>query len=355
MKRKLNALMGMAFFLIIFTTFFVTAYFLTRFLYPWVGVAPHPIVDQVLTSLVGLFLVGGASFLFSRFFRPNRNPFAPIIEAMESIARGNFNVRVENPHRDNIVISQLTNSVNNMAVELNQMEKMRQEFISNVSHELQSPLTSIRGFARALQNDTLAASERRHYLNIIEIESTRLSKLTDNLLRLACLQAEQVILNPQPYRLDRQIRELLLANEPQWSVKGLEIEVELAELSITADQEMLSQVWSNLIQNGIKFTPQGGTIRLTLRRQNNDALFTIRDSGIGIAAEELPHIFERFYKADKARERTTEGSGLGLAIAHKSIALHRGRLKVESGLGMGSTFTVTLPLVPPHNAKSHRI
>lgn len=345
LKRTLQATVGIVCFTVFLTLFFSAAYFLTTFFYQWVG-TPPPLVSQVLTSLTGLLLIGIVGFIFSRLFKPDRNAFGPIIEAIQTIARGNFNVRVETPHRDNLVIRQLTDSINHMAVELNQIETMRQEFISNVSHELQSPLTSIRGFARALQSDTLSATERHQYLDIIEIESTRLSKLTDNLLRLACLQGERVMTNPHPYRLDRQLRELVLACEPQWTAKAIEIEVELAEVQITADPEMLSQVWSNLLQNGIKFTPQEGTIRVGLWLVGNQCRVTIEDTGIGIAEADQPHIFERFYKADKARERSKEGSGLGLAIAQQIIALHHGTIEVRSQPGVGTVFTVSLPLAP---------
>lgn len=347
MKRDQRLKAGMAFlFLSIFLPMiFVVPYLVMEWVYGVIQISPPPLIAQIINSILGLFLGIAIATTLARVFQPDRaGAFRPIFEAIETIARGNFRVRVENPHHDNPLISELTNSVNHLAVELNQMETMRQEFISNVSHELQSPLTSIRGFARALQNDDLSRTDRHHYLTIIELESVRLSKLTDNLLRLACLQTEEVILTPQTYRLDRQIRELILAFEPQWTGKAIEMEVDLAEASITADKEMLSQVWSNLLQNAIKFTPQSGTITVVLEDRSNRIRFTIQDTGIGIAEEDQVHVFERFYKADKARERSVEGSGLGLAIAQKIIALHQGTIQVNSTVGVGSTFTVCLPL-----------
>jgi signal transduction histidine kinase len=242
------------------------------------------------------------------------------------------------------VIGDLINSVNKMAAELGQLETMRQEFISNVSHEIQSPLTSIRGFAQALQSESLSALEREHYLKIIEAESTRLSKLSDQLLKMASLDAQQVKVETQPYRLDRQIRKVLLACEPQWLAKNLEVEAMLPETTITADEDMLSQVWLNLIYNSIKFTPCGGKICLELRRCDDKIEFKICDTGNGIAEEDLPHIFERFYKADKSRTGINGGSGLGLSIAHKIIELHKGTIEVESQLNTGTTFAVRLPV-----------
>lgn len=347
MKRvqRLKAVMGFLFLCIFLPTIFAIPYVVMGSLYGAIQLSPPPLIAQIINSILGLFLGVAIATILARAFQPDRaGAFRPIFEAIDTIARGNFRVRVENLHHDNPLMSELTNSVNNLAVELNQIETMRQEFISNVSHELQSPLTSIRGFARALQNDELSRTDRHQYLNIIELESVRLSKLTDNLLRLACLENEEVILTPQAYRLDRQIRELILACEPQWTAKSIEMEVELTEVQMTADKEMLSQVWSNLLQNAIKFTPQGGTITVSLGLQGTNALFMIRDTGIGIAEEDQVHVFERFYKADKARERSIDGSGLGLAIAQKIIALHQGTIQVSSTIGVGSTFTICLPL-----------
>jgi signal transduction histidine kinase len=272
---------------------------------------------------------------------------------MEQIARGDFSVRVEQPHTHNAndPITKLFKGVNDMALELKQMEDMRQEFISNVSHEIQSPLTSIRGFARALQNDALGASERLHYLNIIETESMRLSKLSDNLLALAALDAENRAFDPQPYRLDRQIRNLILACEPQWTSKAIEMDVSFEEVTIIADQDLLSQVWNNLLYNSIKFTPQGGRICLDLYAGDGSIVFGITDTGIGISEEDQAHIFERFYKADKSRTRSNGGSGLGLSIAQKIIELHQGTIAVASKPGEGTTFSVSLPVDATNDRK----
>ncbi len=241
------------------------------------------------------------------------------------------------------MVSKLTESVNKMASELDQMESMRQEFISNVSHEIQSPLTSIRGFAQALENDTLTAEERHHYLSIIESESTRLSRITEDLLKLATLESDQVHMEPKCYRLDKQIRSLILACEPQWRAKGIHLDVSLEELEITADEDLLSQVWNNLIHNGIKFTPQAGSVKVALSSRGDQAEFRISDTGIGISVDDQDRIFERFYKADRSRTHVNGGSGLGLSIAKKIIEMHNGTIEVASKVGTGTTFIVALP------------
>ncbi|HEU5100724.1 MAG TPA: HAMP domain-containing sensor histidine kinase [Roseiflexaceae bacterium] len=333
------------------TVAFSAAFLLTAQVYQISGLRPAPLVQQVLNSLVGLLLLGVVGATLSRVFRSSAwaqqmNMFAPLLKAMEQIARGDFSVQVEQPSNFNTddPITKLFKGVNDMALELKQMEAMRQEFISNVSHEIQSPLTSIRGFAQALRDGALGAEERAHYLNIIETESTRLSKLSDNLLALAALEAENRIFEPTRYRLDKQIRDLILACEPQWAGKAIEMDVSFEEVTITADHDMLSQVWINLISNSIKFTPEGGRICVDLYQADDGIAFGITDNGIGISEADQAHIFERFYKADKSRTRANGGgSGLGLSIAQKIVEMHRGTIAVESNVGEGTTFIVSLP------------
>jgi two-component system phosphate regulon sensor histidine kinase PhoR len=321
------------------------AFFATAYLYTLAQWNPPALLVQIINTFLGLFITGITLSLFSRFFKARRfDAFQPIIQALERIATGDFSIRLDDAeYRDNNIIGGLVASVNKMALELGQMETMRQEFISNVSHEIQSPLTSIRGFAQALEDEQLTLEQRRHYLSIIEAESTRLSRLADDLLKLASLESDQIKFAPRPYRLDQQIRSLILTCEPQWREKSIEMDIALDEISITADEDLLSQVWLNLIHNGIKFTPQGGKIQVALHPQDKKIQFRISDNGIGISAEEQVHIFERFYKADKSRTRSAGGSGLGLSIAKKILDMHGGGISVESAAGHGTTFIVSLP------------
>jgi signal transduction histidine kinase len=335
---------------------FSAAYFLTSFIYRSIGFHLPDWPTQVINSVLGLVLLGlvasGATRIFrSRQIDTQMGVFGPLIEAMERIAKGDFSVRLNPEHRDdgpfNGVLGELVKSVNNMAVGLDQIESMRQEFISNVSHEIQSPLTSIRGFAQALQSDQLSAEDRHHYLSIIETESKRLSRITEDLLKLAALESEHAKFEPAVYHLDKQIRDLILACEPQWTEKGIDMDVTLEEVTIMADQDLLSQVWINLIHNSIKFTPVGGTVRVGLHRQGSNVVeFCLTDTGIGIAEEDQARIFERFYKADKSRDRSIAGSGLGLSITKKILEMHKGTIEVQSKLGQGTQFTVCLPIDP---------
>jgi len=340
---RLWGLLWSAFVLTLLAVAFSAAFFLTRYLFRLIHLTLPPLATQLVNSFLGLFLVALVLWSFSRFFRQQqRNAFQPIIQALERIAKGDFSIRLENEPEDGI-LSNLVASVNKMARELDEMEAMRQEFISNVSHEIQSPLTSIRGFAQALRDERLGPSERQHYVDIIEMESRRLSRLTEDLLKLAALESEQAQFEPKPYRLDKQLRSILLTCEPQWRDKALAVEAALDEVSITADEDLLSQVWMNLVNNGIKFTPPGGALRVELRRRGAEVECRVADTGIGISPEDQVHIFERFYKADKSRTWSQGGSGLGLSIAKKIVALHRGEIEVESQAGQGATFTVRLP------------
>jgi two-component system, OmpR family, phosphate regulon sensor histidine kinase PhoR len=329
---------------------FTGVYLVTAAIYARMDQPPSGVVTQAINTLLSLFCIFVVLIGLSHFFGSSQRSletgvFGSIFEAMEKIAKGDFSVTINSENiQESGIIGELAKSVNTMALELNEMEQMRQEFISDVSHEIQSPLTSIRGFAKALQSDDLSAADRQHYLDIIESESSRLSKLTENLLKLASLESKQVKFEPKPYRLDRQIRSLILACEPQWTDKSIEMDVSLEEIEAIADEDLLSQVWMNLISNSIKFTPGRGHIYVELCRQAGGIEFKISDNGIGIPEVDQARIFERFYKADKSRTHSTNsGSGLGLSIAQKIVEIHQGKIAVESKVGIGTTFTVSLP------------
>jgi signal transduction histidine kinase len=325
----------------------VAAYYILQGIYALIGSKPAANAASLINYTTAIFLMMLTVRIIGFLFRHSRDRmFYPIIESIRRIGKGELSVSV--PVRDERELrgpfGELIQSINTMAGELSQIEKMRQEFISNVSHEFQSPLTSIGGFARALRSGGLAPEERERYLDIIEKECRRLSRLSDNLLKLTSLESGHQPVHLSPYRLDRQLRSAILVSEPQWQGKQLEVEADLAELTVNADEELLSQVWLNLLHNSIKFTPPGGSIRVTAAQHGEAAVqVNVTDTGIGMSDEEREHVFERFYKADRARSREAGGSGLGLAIVKRIVDLHRGFVDVTSKHGEGSTFTVTLP------------
>ncbi|MFU1793759.1 sensor histidine kinase [Paenibacillus azoreducens] len=321
------------------------AYYLTH-LFGW---RISGLVRQLANSVLGFIIFGICISIISRFGRDRQLEFyQSIIDALKRISRGDFSVTLPVEGMEDGRFTAIIQSINDMAADLNKLESMRQEFISDVSHEIQSPLTSISGFARVLKEKQLSVEEREHYLDIIEQESVRLSRLSENMLRLASLDSEQHPFHPVPIRLDKQLQKLILACEPQWQEKELDMTAEMEPVTIEADPDLLSQVWVNLLHNAIKFTPAGGSIQVRLAAGERQVAVIVEDSGIGISEEDQTHIFERFYKADKSRTRSGGGSGLGLSIIQKIVEMHQGSVQVSSRLGEGTAITVCLPL---HAAK----
>ncbi|MUT68146.1 cell wall metabolism sensor histidine kinase WalK [Paenibacillus sp. NEAU-GSW1] len=319
-------------------------YYGTSALYRWIGWQPDHYWEQMINMFLGLVLLFAIMQIIMLFVGHRHVEISrSLTEAMRRIAKGDFKVRLEVGNQDRGPFEHIIHEINHMAVELDEMEQLRQEFISDVSHEIQSPLTSISGFARALRNEQLPREMKAEYLRIIESESIRLSKLSDNLLKLASLESDKHPFEPKRYRLDRQLGSLILACEPQWVEKSIEMNVDLDENFVVADEDLMSQVWINLISNAIKFTPNGGTIHIELRLLDGALVFKIQDTGIGISEESRELIFQRFYKADKSRNRKAGGSGLGLSLVKKIVQLHNGCITVESTIGNGATFKVTLP------------
>ncbi|MBO9598934.1 MAG: two-component sensor histidine kinase [Cohnella sp.] len=304
---------------------------------------------HLLTVLLMMIIFGTIITIIRLIFDPGRaqiSMFVAWMGAMRRMSKGDFDVTLDFDPRHTGQMGVIVKNFNKMVVALGEMERMRQELISNVSHEFQSPLTSISGFARALQNNDLPPETRKHYLDIIELESVRLSRLSDNLLKLTSLESKHHPFEPGTYRLDRQIRRIVLACEPLWQEKNIEIDIDLPSLPITADEALLDQVWINLLNNSIKFTPVGGTISVRVTTAESGYRIEVADNGSGIPEEHLPHLFERFYKADKSRTRTGEsnGSGLGLSIVRKIVDLHEGAVFAGNRPDGGAVFTVHLPI-----------
>jgi two-component system, OmpR family, phosphate regulon sensor histidine kinase PhoR len=326
----------------------VLARIILSWFYVLAGFHPAALVDQgigaVLTILIVGAVVGSAGFILSR--GREQDFMTPLIDAMRRISRGDFSVSLPVKDLRHGPLGPVASGLNEMTEALRTMEEMRREFVANVSHEIQSPLTSISGFAQALSDTEMTGAERAHYLSIIESESKRLSRLSDDLLELTTLDSRELVVARTRYSLARQLREVVLAYEPQWRAKSILLDLALAELEIEADRDMLRRVWNNLFHNAIKFTPQGGSIGITLCREAAELRILFRDSGIGLSSEALPHLFERFYMADRSRTHRDGGggSGLGLAIVRRIVELHGGTVTAGSeGSGQGSCFSVRLP------------
>ncbi|WP_282939972.1 HAMP domain-containing sensor histidine kinase [Paenibacillus sp. RC67] len=297
--------------------------------------------NYILFTVLAITLIMGSAVVLiaARYLV---KPLKLMTQATQRISKGDFDITFSWLKRKDEV-GDLARSFSHMAGELKQLELMRQDFVSSVSHEIQSPLTSIAGFSKLIRYTELPEEERHQYLEIIMTESERLSRLSDNLLSLASLESEHHPFHPASYRLDEQIRRIIVSQEPIWSAKQLEMELTLPPVMIVGDEDQLSQVWINLLSNAIKFTPQGGKIKVRLESMIDRVQVLVHDSGIGISQDEIHHIFDRFYKADHSRQREIGGNGLGLSIVRKIVELHQGVITVDSKLGKGSVFKVLLP------------
>lgn len=297
-----------------------------------------------INNFLFFFIVYTIFLIFGRIHlrRKHSNTFTPLLEAIENISKGNFDILIDQkfPPR----LNELVESINKMAKELGTMEQLRQDFISNVSHEFQSPLTSIQGYSSLLKKK-VKDEDLLKYINIISDESKRLSKLSENLLRLSALEDDDSKIIETNFRLDRQIENIILLLEPQWKEKEIIPDISLEKITYLGDEDLLKQVWINLIGNAIKFTPERGLIKIILKSNEKNVVVTISDNGMGISKTDQMRIFERFYKVDKARNNIKGGSGLGLALVKKILNMHDGEISLVSEENVGTTFKISLKKV----------
>lgn len=231
--------------------------------------------------------------------------------------------------------------LNHLAGELRGVETLRSDFISNVSHELKTPLAVIQNYAVLLQASGLPEAQRLEYARTIAGTTRRLSALITNILRLNKLENQQIFPASAPCDLSEQLCECLLAFEEAWERRGIELDTDIQpDVVVRTDAELLALVWSNLLSNAMKFTPDGGRVGVSLRVQDGCAVVSVTDTGCGISPEQGRHIFEKFYQGDASH--ATQGNGLGLALVKRVIDIVGGSISVESELGRGSRFTVTL-------------
>ncbi|OBR64164.1 hypothetical protein A7K91_11555 [Paenibacillus oryzae] len=296
---------------------------------------------MIVVALILVLAIGGLCIVIAARYLVR--PLKEMKQAVEVMASGRFDIQLRSVKRKD-ELGQLAKSFSVMAKEIGQMDEMRGQFVSSVSHEIQSPLTSIAGFSRMLMLDKVEdAEQKKRYLQIIYNESQRLSRLSDNLLKVAELDSAAPAFEPVTYDLDEQLRQVIVSFEPQWSAKSIEIELDLPHVKINADEDQLSQVWINIIGNAIKFTPDGGCINIDISFDAVDIKVSVSDTGCGFPPDEGYKLFERFYKADKSRNKELGGSGLGLSIAQKIVNLHKGKIGISNREEGGARVDVTLP------------
>lgn len=292
-----------------------------------------PFVLMLLFSiLLGTVLTGVVS---KRTLKPLRE----IIGMTHRVAAGDFTVRIEG--RSVPEVEDLISSFNTMVEELASIETLRNDFTSNFSHEFKTPIVSIRGFAKLLKNKDLPEKEKNDYIDIIINESERLAGLATNVLELSRLENTSIVTDKELFPLDEQIRLVAALMEPRWSEKQIDFGLEMEAVTFYGNEDLLHQVWVNLIDNAVKFTGQGGNILINLRKHEDNIVFTITDNGCGMDEHTLAHLFDRFYQGDSSHSGA--GNGLGLAMVRQIIHMCGGTVDVENAPGMGSTFTITLP------------
>ncbi|MBD3920377.1 HAMP domain-containing histidine kinase [Paenibacillus sp. PR3] len=293
-------------------------------------------------ALVGLLTVIISILLFLISTRYIVKPITRLTDATKRLAQGNYNHRLSTGRRDEI--GQLAEHFMTMSRELERVDLARQQFVSNVSHEIQSPLTSIQGFAKVLAQGDLPEEERQQYASIVEAESRHLSMLSKQLLLLSTLEQGEEALNKKDISLRGHIRQAVEMLHWQLEEKDLLLKLSIPEsVSVHGDEVLLMQVWTNLLNNAANHIPSGRSIEVLAEDTQSFTRVVISDTGEGIAPEHLPYLFDRFFRVDRARERASGRTGLGLAIVKRIVQLHEGTIEVSSSQGEGTRFTVTLP------------
>ena len=301
-------------------------------------VAFFRIISTSLSFLaVFVLMTTFASFRLSK-------PVQVMTRAHERVQEGDFSVRL--PDNQPGEMGELMRSFNDMTEALGSTAYLQKDFISSISHEFKTPIASIRGFAKLLQMPGLTEEQKAEYISLIAQESDRLSRLSETLLRLSALEQQTALASLTTFSLDEQLRQVILRLEPAWSQKEIGWQLDLQEVSITSDQELLNQVWVNLLQNAIKFSHDGSDIEVRILREGN-AVVEIQDHGCGMTKEAQSRIFDKFYQADKSRKQ--EGVGLGLSLVKRIVDMMGGVISVTSAVNEGATFRVELPVSPPRH------
>jgi len=265
---------------------------------------------------------------------------------MNKVAAGDFSIRLDCDSRQDD-LTEVYSSFNTMVNELSQTDTLQTDFISNVSHEFKTPINAIEGYASLLNDSTLSDEEQKIYVDKIIFNTKRLSDLVGNVLLLSKLSNSAVQATSSLYRLDEQIRQSILALESRWTAKSIDFDIDLDETEYCGSESTMAHVWLNLIDNAIKFSNNGGEVKIRLHNQNDKAVFTVTNNGISIPESSLDRIFTKFYQCDTSRK--SEGNGLGLALVKMILDAAKGSIYVKSTDEAGTEFKVILPLAQAKN------
>ena len=271
------------------------------------------------------------------------HPLQRNIEAMKKLANGDFTVRVNHAEHGYVPreMVEFEQSFNKAAEELGGTEILRKDFINNFSHEFKTPIVSISGFADLLLEEQLPPEDQKEYLTIIRDESRRLADLATNILTLNRVESQTILTDKAAFPLDEQLRQSVLVTQQKWRQKELDFDADLVPAEYTGSEGLLKEVWLNLLDNAAKFSPENGTISVTLHCEQGRPVVAVTDQGCGMDAETCCHIFEQFYQGET--DRRADGCGLGLTLCKRIVEQHGGTISAESRPGEGSRFSVALP------------
>lgn len=313
-------------------------------------------VGDIFSSFIlsaGLMLL--ASSMLAIFFgRRLTTPIRRMSEAARRFGSGDFSVRV--PVEGDDELAQLSLTFNGMAQNIETIDQSRASFMGNLAHELRTPMTSIKGFIDGMLDGTIPDEMRQHYLGLVSQEVGRLTRLIQNMLDISKLEAGEYRVNAQSYDVWESVTGVVFSAEQRINAKKIEIQGLAPQKNMVyADQDLVYQVLYNILDNAIKFTPEGGSIRFAVQKSGGQVTVSVRNTGDGIAADMLPYVFERFYKGDQSRGLNTKGSGLGLHICKVLVSLSGGKIWAESEQGQWTQFCFTLPCEEPASSDWRRI
>ena len=340
-KKIINLAIRFTFGVFFITFLSATLSVLLGTLFYFTGLLPgklNPVLGIIILVTPCIFLGTVFAFFVSK---KSFSAVDEILTVVSEIGKGNFDVRIKDiEHPENM--KEIAHNINVMAQELKNLELMRKDFIQNFSHEFKTPIVSIQGFTNRLLTKNLTEDEKREYLNIILEESTRLAALSTNTLFMSKLDSMEQLWERAEFMLDEQLRRSVLLLEKHRKSKDINIVMgDLPKIPYSGSEELMKQVWINILSNAIKFTGEGGEVKIAAENAGGYITVSVSDNGIGMNDDTVAHIFDKYYQGDGSH--TTDGNGLGLSIVQKIITLAGGKIAVESEEGKGTVFTVVLP------------